>query len=246
MSGLILAGNFYLNRKVNGVLTGYIGPLNATEIALNVGDAEKIQRPSFRRDDFAQLLDSVIIPGIPSLSSTFDDADPEIVEYMMLGTLSDDNVSASSVTDENLTAHLGKWEKLDFRDVSSVVVQDVTDVTTYVLNTDYIIDATAGMIKPLAAGSINDLDVLHVDYTYGAQTARRIISATDTEIRGAVRIDGKNLANQKKIELYIPEVVLVPDGDLALGGKEFLTFSLTGDIVKLDSEPAPYIYREID
>jgi len=77
---------------------------------------------------------------------------------------------ATAVTDESVTADLGAYVALDYKRVTpgTVVVQDVTDTTTYVEGTDYVIDYANGELMALTGGSISDSDVLHVDYTYTA------------------------------------------------------------------------------
>ena len=77
---------------------------------------------------------------------------------------------ATSVTDESVTADLGAYAAMAYKRITpgTVVVQDVTDTTTYVEGTDYIIDYANGELMALAGGSISDSDVLHVDYSYTA------------------------------------------------------------------------------
>jgi hypothetical protein len=77
-------------------------------------------------------------------------------------------------------------------------------------------------------------------------TARQIIAATSTEVRAMVRLDGTNLANQKKVEVLCHEAVLIPSGELDLAGQKFLTFGLSGTLITPTGESGPLIYREID
>lgn len=75
-----------------------------------------------------------------------------------------------TVTDEAVVADLGTWVDLagEHVDPSSVVVQDATDTTTYVLGTDYAVDYFEGRLMALTGGAIGDGATLHVDYTYQA------------------------------------------------------------------------------
>lgn len=52
--------------------------------------------------------------------------------------------------------------------VSAVVVKDITEVTTYVLDTDYTLDAVNGTITPLGTGAISALDDLVVDFAFAS------------------------------------------------------------------------------
>jgi len=249
MSGLICAGNVFLDRIVSGSRTGEHGPINATSFSVNPGSADKIDRISYLRDSFGQALDSVVFPGVATLSIETDDAAADILQYALLGTLSDVNaISGSVVTGapESIVARLGYWTKLAHRAVSNVVVRHTSDTPVYTVGTDYTVDATSGMIKFLSTGTVTDGQTVEVLYAYGALSSRQIIAATETEIRAYVRLEGKNLANQKKVSVICHEAVLTPSGELNLGGKEFITFGLSGTLVTPNGEAGPFIYSEID
>ena len=86
MSGLICAGDVYLDLFASGVLTGAVGPINATKFAISPGKATSIDRTSYLRDSFGSALDSVVIPGVSTLSIETDDAAAELLQYALLGT----------------------------------------------------------------------------------------------------------------------------------------------------------------
>lgn len=249
MSGLICAGDVYLDLYVNSAPTGMVGPINATKFAISPGTAEKLDRISYMRDTFGQALDSVVFPGVASLSIDSDDAGAEVLQYAMLGTLSDISTSQGTVTagsPESVTARLGYKVKLANRKVASVVVKDSTNTTTYSATTDYnLVDASAGLIYILPTGTIADGSTLKVSYNYGALSGKQIIAATKTEVRCFVRLDGKNLSNQKKVVIDVPEAVLTPSGELDVAGKKFVTFSLSGSLVTRAGYSGPYTYKEI-
>ena len=251
MSGLICAGNVFLDRIISGARTGEHGPINATSFTVNPGSAEKIDRISYMRDSFGQALDSVVFPGVATLSIETDDAAADILQYALLGSLSDVNAISGSFTTgtpETIVARLGYWTKLSKRDVAVTSVRHTSDTPVYTLGTDYLVDATSGMIKFIKGGpgSITDGQNIEVVYTYGALSSRQIIAATETEIRAYVRLEGKNLATQKKVSVICHEAVLTPSGELNLGGKEFITFGLSGTLVTPSGESGPFIYTEID
>ena len=98
-------------------------------------------------------------------------------------------------TPESVTAYDDVFSKLDHVKVSSVVVKDVTDTTTYVVDTDYVLHGDEGMIEVLSAGSISDEDVLHVSYSYAAQ---KHISANPSNTEYMLLFAGVNTANSDK------------------------------------------------
>jgi len=247
MSGLICAGNVYLDLYSSGELTGIVGPINATKFSISPGKADSIDRISYMRDTFGQALDSVVFPGVASLSIETDDAAAEILQYALLGTLSDVADAQGAVAGEALTSKLGKWVKLAHRNVANVVITDDATPTpeTFDLTHDYTLDATAGMIFCVATGDMVDGEGLIASYNYGARSGKQIIAATQTEVRAYIRLDGKNLANQKKVEITIPEAVLTPSGELDVAGKKFVSFSLSGSLVTREGEDGPFTYREL-
>lgn len=249
MSGLICAGNVYLDLYVDGARTGEFGPINCTKFSLSPGKADSIDRVSFLRDTFGNALDSVVFPGISTLTIESDDAGAETLQYAMLGTLSDIDAAQGQITagsPETATLRFNKWTKLAHRKVSSVVVKDSGSATATV-TTDYIVDATAGMIKPVSTSAvIADGEVCTVTYNYGALTsAKQIVAATSTEVRAFVRLDGKNLATQQAVEIICPQAVLVPSGELDVAGKKFVTFTMSGTLVTYTGYSGPYIYKEL-
>ncbi len=249
MSGLVCAGNGYLDLYSSGALTGERGPFNFTKVAVDPGKATILDRISYMRDTFGQVLDSVSFRGTAALSLEMDDAGTDALQMMLLGTMTSISTAAGSVlvgAPESITAHLGYWSKLAQRNVGSVVIKDATNTTTYVNGTDYTLDSVAGMVKALSTGAITDGAILHASYTYGLLSGSQIIAATETEVRCQFRLDGKNLTNQKKVELLCYEAVLVPSGSLDLIGKKFVTFTLAGSLVTPTGKSGPFEYREIN
>lgn len=98
------------------------------------------------------------------------------------------------------------------RNVSSVAVKQ--GATTYVLNTDYTLDAANGRFTVLAAGAITDNLAITVDYTPAAETRNRIISGTTAKI-GALRFVSDSAEGKNK-HIYMPKVIMKPNGDIPI------------------------------
>lgn len=335
MSGLICAGNVYIARFVNGVAGGEHGPINCKKFAYSPGQAEVKERKSRQRDTYGQALSAVTLPGTPEISIEFDDADPEVLQYALMGTLTDVADNSGSIVGERVTAHLGLWSKLAKRGVSSVVIKAlpgvapvspptivgtgtgtmsavtcgddalvgnyvvtllatgstaafsvvapdgsslangavgsaytsthvnftitaagtmtigdsftiVTTGTTLALSDDYVLDATAGMIKAVTTGDINDGDDVQVNYSYGALTGSKIVAGTETEIRAQIRLDGVNLDNQKKVDVVVWEAKLTTNGEIDPMSEDFVTTGLKGILVTPSGKSGPLEYRELD
>lgn len=247
MSDLLAAGNLYLDRYVSGVRVGERGPLNALKFAITLPKSETVTRKSYLRDSFGSTLSTVVLAsGSGTVSIELGDADPDVLAYALLGTVGDVNANSGTATSEAVTAAHDLYRKLAHRAVSSVVVKDSTDTTTYVNLVDYTVDATSGMVKALSSGSIVDGATLHVSYSYAALSSRQILAAQSNEVRAHLRLDGTNLVNQKKMALVIPEAALIPKGDISLIGDKMMTYTLEGELVLRTGESAPFTYHEID
>lgn len=247
MSGLFLAGNLMIDRYASGVRQNYfIGPLNAAEINLNPGEAETKKRVSKMRDTYNQTLDSVVLPGQPTISMTIDDASPEILAFAMLGSVEDiSQSSGTGVTETVSVAAMNYWHKIGAHNVSSVVVENEAETVTYDVGLDYEIDADTGAIMPIGS-NIQSGDNLHLTYDKAATSGKRIVAAQDNDVTAYVMLDGVNLATQKACRMRAPKAVLTPSGDLSLGGEDFVSFQLSGDLVTPAGYTAPYTYEEDD
>lgn len=335
MNGLICAGNVYIARFVNGVAGGEHGPINCKKFAYSPGTADVKERKSRQRDTYGQALSAVTLPGTPEISIEFDDADPEVLQYALMGTLTDVADNSGSIVGERVTAHLGLWSKLAKRGVSSVMIKAlpgvapvspptivgtgtgtmgavtcgddalvgnylvtltqtsqtavftvvapdgtslangavgtayvsthvnftitaagtmtsgdtftiVTTGTTLALSDDYVLDATAGMIKAVSTGDINDGDDVQVNYSYGALTGSKIVAGTETEIQAQIRLDGVNLDNQKKVDILVWEAKLTTNGEIDPMSEDFVTTGLKGILVTPSGKSGPLEYRELD
>jgi len=253
MAGLLLAGNLMLDRYSNGERQNYfIGPLNATAIEINPGEAERVQRKSYMRDTYGQNLDSVVLPGAPSISITLDDASPEIIAFALLGTTESISQASGNVADEEVTVMaLDKWHKLAAHQISAVVVKDDDGdgnpgTTTYTLGTHYDLDLATGAIRFISGGGILADDLIHVAYTKAATTGTRVVGSQENDVTAWLRLDGTNLATGKPVQGVIYKAVLAPSGTINLGGDEFVSFGLEGDLVTPDGYSAPYVIDFLD
>lgn len=142
-----------------------------------------------------------------------------------------DSQGDGTVTDEGIVAHAGKWSKLLYRNVSNVVVTDVSGVTTYTENTDYTVDATIGRIKILSSGSITDLEALYVDYSYSASSVPRVSALTRSEIQGLIRFVG-DPAVGPALHVVIWKVRMKCDADVNFISDDWGTISLSFEVLK--------------
>jgi len=116
-------------------------------------------------------------------------------------------------TNEPMTARLGKWVKLVNRNIHAVNVTDQTGTITYVLTTDYVVDADVGRIRAVIGGAINEAQILHVDYNYDATEYPMVTALNDSTIEAFIRFVG-DPAVGPTYEIEIWKVKIKPSGEL--------------------------------
>jgi len=114
--------------------------------------------------------------------------------------------------------------------LTSVVVKDATDTTTYVEGTDYDLDAELGRIFIREGGSIGATDSLLVDFDFATLTIDEVRGLKQASLTGVLKFVSINANDaSKEIEYQFHSVSLRAEGDFALIGDEFATLSLTGE-----------------
>lgn len=226
-----------------GAKTGNFMPVgNAVPMSLkNSGD--QIEVKSRLRSSANQVRASK--PGeVDSTGSiTLKDFNAFNLAWALSGEAVALSVTGSSVTDEAVTAvAAGKYAELAQEDVSSVAVQDVTDTTTYVEGTDYVLNASLGLISILSGGSISESDVLHIDYTYASQSGYQVNIGTEQQILVALKADVLNEFTGEAWKVNLDCVRLVSNAEVAFisesgSAGEDLQFTMTP--ITLDGQTSP-------
>lgn len=150
---------------------------------------------------------------------TCDDVQPENLALFLGGTVTSMTQVASAVTNEAIIVtkdyhyQLGLVgsNNVGIRDVTSVVVTNSAGSTTYVLDTDYKLDAASGMIYIIPAGAITNGQTIHVDYTPTAGTRVLITSGDGGAVDGEIVFESAN-ANGTDNTLRIPLCAITPSG----------------------------------
>lgn len=115
--------------------------------------------------------------------------------------------------------------------ISAVTVKDATQVTTYVEDTDYILDYEMGRIFIVDGGAIGATDTLDVEFTYASLTISEVHAMTTAKLSGVLKFVSRNAnksGNGSEVEYTFWSVTLTADGDLALIGDEWATLNIAG------------------
>lgn len=242
MSGLLCAGNVYIDRLTDaGVSTGLRRIGNANLLSLQES-TERVQRISRQRETYGQALDSVEIKQPSQLSMTLDEIDSGNLALALLGESATVTQASGAFTDIEITAKLGAWVPIGKRAISAVTVGENVEVDpdTYVLGTDYELDLRLGMIRAIDGGAITEGQIVLVSGTAAAQTVAKVSGAVKPTIRAKLFVDGKNLANGDEIYVTIDETTLSPTSAVDFLSGEFVTLEMTGAPKTLEGKTSPY------
>jgi hypothetical protein len=166
----------------------------------------------------------------------------EVLELAMLGGLGALNNGAGSVTNQAVTAvKQGYWYRtlsagVHKRNISAVSVTGPSGTPTYVLNTDYKVDAVAGRIYIVPGGGIADAANIEFDFTYAADTDPFVTIGNATDLNGRLRFVGAPLAGPA-MEVECWDVRLTADGPVEFIGDDYARVRFKGS-VNFDSTQA--------
>lgn len=235
MSGLICAGNVHIALlNDDGSFAGFLDIKNTTRLALSAGEGEEKQRISKQRESYGQVLDSVIIPAVPTVALTFDEADAETVGMALLGTLSPINLTSQTRAGVDLDVPaLGVWLELGDRYINPTGFELAASGGTPVLvqGVDYVVDLTMGLVKFLPAGSVDVDDVVEKSYTTRAITGTRIQASRKNQLKARVLLNGKNLADGRGIVIEVPQCTLKSASEFDALSSEFVVTEVNGSII---------------
>lgn len=240
MSGFLGSGDLYLDRLTDaGVSTGLVKVAHATKFALKV-ESEVKEQSSRGRDTYGQTVDSVAIITGSKVNIELSQIDNDALAMIFMGDVAALNVVGATVTDEPVTAHLDKGSRLTYRNVSAVVVTDITAVTTYVEGTDYTVDTRNGIVTALSTGAIAEGDALLVDFAYGSETGQTINGATKPTVRVAMYLDGKNQVDGSAALVDVFDCKLTSDTEVDFMAADFVAFAASGAMVTPAGKTSPF------
>jgi len=241
--GFLGAGDLYA-RVYNPVTLAFdqwAGPFEASKFEIKPNSDLK-EMTSRGRSTYGQVIESVPLPKPADLSVTFSEVNKDSIAMALFGTSTVLNQGSGSVTDEALTASLGKFVKLAHDNIATagLVVTNSGQTTTYVLGTDYEVNYRLGMVKAITGGAITDAQALKVDYTYNAIGGTSIAGGTQTQVRAQFKLDGVNFADQSQVIVDVYEAVLTPDSAFDFLQNDFADIQLKGRLKTPAGKSEPF------
>ncbi|HAO23508.1 MULTISPECIES: hypothetical protein [unclassified Methylophaga] len=241
MAGLIAEGTLYLNRKVNGVAQGIVRVPGVTRFSIQPA-SERLENRSKDKGKYGQVTDTVVLPQPTVLGISIGEVDGESLAIALMGDLETIDVTAGSVTDEEVTTKGDRFVKLDHKNITaeSVVVTGADEVTVFEEGTDYEINYSLGLILALSSGAITEGEVVTLDYDHGPIAGSRINGSTRPEVRGEFILDGRNLADGKELSITVDEAVVAAESEVDFMSDEFVLLEMSGTMNTLQGKNAPY------
>ena len=204
-------------------------------------NSDILERISKGRGTRGNTLDTLGDKQPTEVSIITDDMSDALLTINILGVQEEINVPGGAVTDEEIISVWDKSVPLAAENVTGVIVgDDAIPTTTYVLDTDYTLDARNGSIKALSTGAITDGQTLFVDYTGGPITGTKIRGGLIEKIGVAILFDGINDVDGTPIKIKAPRVDLAPSGETDFMADEFLQLELSGTFILLPGNDEAY------
>jgi len=212
-------GQLFLNLYAAGVFEGrrFIGNCPSFNLSVESEIFEHVSSTSGIQTTDLKVTKSTKFSG----QIVCDDMQPENMALFLVGSQATLSQGATPVTNEAIVVNKGRHfqlgltvsNKVGIRDVSSVVVTNVAGSTTYVLDTDYKLDADSGMIYIISGGAITNGQTIHVDYTPTAGSRPYIQSGDSGSLQGEIFFVSDN-ANGDNRDVRIPLATISPSGEL--------------------------------
>lgn len=179
-----------------------------------------------------QVKDATVVTKITGAGKfTLDEPNITNLNFFIMGdVIADISQASGTLSAQAFTAREDKWITLGKRKLSSVVVKDVTDAITYVLGTDYELEADAGLLMALSAGAIADAAILHVSCNYAAATMNRADGGSKTQWEGDFWFVGA--PPKGKVTDVKGYVNLAPEGEIPMIGEDWQSFGFTVEFVE--------------
>lgn len=234
------AGDIYINRMVDGVKQGMVGPIYANKLEIKPNVDTK-QSTSKGRYDYGQVLESVNLAQPTDFTLELKEVTGDVLVMAFLGTSAALTQASGTLTDAPITVKLGAWVPIGKSNLAALVtVENTGGTVTYVEGTDYKLNRPMGWIMALKGGTIADAASVNITGAYSAASGTVISGSTRTEVRAEIVFDGINQADSTQVTATIWEAVLSADSAFDFLADDFGTVSLTGTLKTPVGKTAPY------
>lgn len=246
--GLILKGDLRMATvDGNGNVTGgWSDTINVPKLQITQPTVNTVRRMSRQRDTNGQALDIVNIPNEPAkVEIQFDSLPASLLAEALAGTSTSYTIASGSAADEAVTLVQDQWVQLAHQNLTadSVIVTETAGSSELTEGTDYQVDYDWGMIKALnSTGAV----AVTVDYDYAASTGMRVLGATEIDKPRRLMLKGTNLATNRAVTATIYFARLSATEATDLMKQDFITGTLSGELVTPANQAAPFVIDMAD
>lgn len=238
-------GKLYIQTYDNGVLNPDMAYFGITDDITLSSDTEQIEHSN--TETSVQRTDKKVAKKKnASISFTTAEISPEMLALAYLGTVSAIAQTIQTAVAAVITAaNKGFFYDMGYVSITTLVVKDSTDLTTYVVGVDYNYDKNTGMLEVLAGGSCADADDLNLTVTADAYTKKLMASLTGTQLEARL-VFVSDPQSGSKYRYTFKKVNLIATGDLALKSEDFATISFEGEALVDESVVDPLLSDYFD
>lgn len=247
MNGLLVAGNFFVDRlNAQGQSTGIIGPINTTKLAIKTDADEKV-RGSRKKESYGQALSVVKIAKPAEVEWSFDDQPAELIAMALLGDTQVVNSGSGTLTDEAVTLPTNqRWVQLPETNFATLGFAVKKDAATLVLGTDYEVNYALGLVRALKGGAVEPGGAVTVSGQHNAISGTLVRGGINAQTRARIFGEGTNLETGKPMKLDIFDASLSPTAALDFAASEFVSATLAGKAQLVAGKDHPFEYLELD
>ena len=236
------AGDIFINRMVDGVKQGMIGPIKANKLEIQP-QVTTVESTSKGRYDYGQVLESVNLAQPTQFNLELKEVTGDILTMAFLGSANGFTQASGTLTDfAVVVTKKGSWlptGKKNLEDLISVETA-ATGGTTLVEGTDYEFNRPLGWIRILPGSAIAVGASVFITGGYRAASGTEISGSTNTEVRAEIVFDGINQADSTQCTVQIFEAVLSADSAFDFLADNFGNVSLAGNLKTPVGQTAPY------
>jgi hypothetical protein len=241
MSGVLAEGTLYFNQLVAGVSQGRVKWPGVAKLEIKP-NSELIEQISKDKGQYGQISGSAAINKPADFSLTIADLTGSAMAMALQGTDAAYSQGSGTVTDEVVTAKLGKFIDLSKKNISETgfVVTNSDATVTYELDTDYRVNYAMGWLEVLPTGNITSDQALKVDFAYSAISGTKVKGGTLASVKGTLELDGNNLFDGTPLSVTIWEATLTADGAVDFMSDKPIELSMKGRMATPTGKDSPF------
>ena len=191
-------------------------------------DSERKEQTATGKSNYGQVLASVTLPKPMTAKITFNQLDQGLFAAAFFGADSAFTQASGNLVDEPVITIADRFVEIGKLKLSTVVVKNEAGTVTYVLDTDYELNTTLGMIKALSTGAITAGQTVEVSAAHAAIAGTQMKAMTKSNVRIRIKLDGKNYSDGREFITDVYQMRLNPTSEFSFVGDNFVDVSFDG------------------